>query len=234
MSRTLEFHWYPECTKQRGIKDYGNRLKVKTRYVLQEWERSQVLRNGYYAECIDENIMHDFVCLVYEFDNTGETQSEIEKRLLYDTKLFSDELAFKTLIDEVHESAPGRYVYVLLSTIDMTFVPIYIDRHNVWYRLDVFPLTVMPMLEKPEIFKTKHFLCSSERNEVKMKYDTRLLGRDPRTVETQGLEFKMVLENNLLTTSVCMMYHRQMELISELFNSTLKAFHMKIVIKEGF
>ena len=191
MQKTWNFHFYPQELKQKGLKDYITKTQVKTKHLTSKWHCSEMDSVDIFY---NEDIIHDFVCLVYETKQQGlEESSEtrfLEQNILYDYRAFNEESTFKQLINELNEREPGKYIYIILSSTNMSFVPIVIDSTNSWYRFDISPLTGQPFLEKPQTYKMKEFTYSYNDNN-QLFYTMEYLQRDPRTCKTQGIELKL-------------------------------------------
>lgn len=243
MEKTFVYNWFPLHLQERGIKEFSNLFELKTRYELCQWEEDKETEEyiSYYGEFFKST----FTCLVFAVPNAQPVQlqyaeklKELEQKVIFDKSFFTDEAAFKNSINEMHELAPGKYVYVIFKSAGDDYTPIYIDQSNVWHRLDVFPLTEGPVTEKPCVWKSKEFgigvekPIELERSYSRIDYTIELEGRHPKTLNTQGMRVTMNLEGYFMKLRIELMYHRQASIIKDLFNSDLKVVHSIVTIKE--
>ena len=237
MTEHWEFHFKEEEEKRDIFDDEKHRITVTKSIRVTNWERPQWIPTTYEDFVYDDHIHHSFVCVMFEQCNP-DLQNEVpeEYQEEYDQLLanitngvhFKDESVFKEEIERVNEIGNREFSYLILTTTEMSFTPIYIDTNNVWYRFDVFPLHPEPMKEKPFVYKCNDLWYKQTELYTDMKYEYWLLGRDPRTAKTQGVRLELKLCENFIDVLVMFQYHQQYPLMAEIGSSEIRAIHMII------
>ena len=245
MKRIWEFHLRPEYRRDRTMKEEKSVMTVKGTYVIEEWEKPKIY-GEYMDDFYNEYICHDFVCLIFRTckkdkemeEEEKEEIEQLEKILRNGKKEFENESPFKDVIQEIQRRVPGKYVFLIVSTTGMNFVPIYIDRENVWHRIDIFPLNKEPLTERPEMSKLKMLMYSQTKQlineimEYTMRYNVELYARDPRIPMTQGIQLKIDVEQKVLRYQIKLMYHMREKIMREIFESELEMIHMRLETKD--
>ena len=225
------------------MKESFNKFELKTHFELCQWEEDKEEED--YVNYYDELFESNFTCLVFQTPNTvfvdpqnSGRLKELEDKIIFDKQFFTDEGSFKNAINELNMIAPGKYVYVVFTTNGKDYTPIYIDQYNTWHRLDVFPITEGFVTEKPCIWKSKEFgigvekPVELERSYSRIDCSMELEGRHPKTLKTQGIRITLNLEGYFMKLRIELMYHKQADIIKDLFNSELRVVHSKMVVKE--
>lgn len=225
------------------MKESFNTFELKTRYELCHWgddkEPEDYLR--YYDEFFESN----FTCLVFQTPTkinvdpqNNERIEELENKIIFDKQFFMDEGNLKNAIDELNTIAPGKYTFIVFTINKNEYTPIYIDQHNIWHRLDIFPITEGFITENPCIWKSKEFGIGIDKPEGFKRsysivdYSVELEGRHPKTFRTQGIRITMNVHGYFMRLRIKLMYHKQAEIITNLFNSNLKVIYSKMVVNE--
>lgn len=246
MRKTFIFNWFPLHLRSKAVKKTQSYSEVKICCELCQWEEDKEYKEyiSYYEEFFESN----FTCCVFQthepLPNRGYTDEELvriqdlEKMIINNKEYFLDEGAFKNAINELYELIPGRYIYIIFKTSGAMYTPIYIDKQNIWHRMDVFPITDGPVTEKVPVWKCKEFgigvekPIELERSYSMVKCVMEIEGRHPATAKTQGIRVNFSIEGYFMKLKVSLMYHSQDVVVRDLFNSDLKVIHSNVTIRE--
>lgn len=238
-----EFHFIPNTERREQWDDEKHKVTVTYDFIIDDWKKPNWLPGQEFL-MYDEHIHNSFLCIVFEPDEYTEEDDDLAKEKMseevqeeYDKLLanilsgehFSNEGDFKEEMARLHELHRGRFRYLLLPTVGERFTPVYIDKDGIWYNFDTFPLNEQPIQEKPSVYKMIDFWYKNDPkyNEVKTEYW--LLGRDPRTVKTQGVHVTLKVCGRFLQIEIMVMYHAQYEICTEIIRSNIKSIHMKLL-----
>lgn len=244
MTEEWKIDLYPtECLEKIFKFAQGNH-SFEASYIVEDWQQGKYDNVRFNDFFCNEGVYHNFICLVFETDKSMRTErelsreeterlQELEYMLLRDERI--DEFQIKQIINEIHEIAPGKYVYVIFSTTDKSYIPIFIDRENYWTRLDTFPLTEGWPREKPDVRKRKEFNIRTFKGELPEKephfveIKTEFAGRHAGTLTKQGLRIEMDIKGKVLNLKVEMRHFNQELIVAELFISKLKVVRTRII-----
>ena len=241
-----EFHFVPTIEKREQWDDEKHKITLTYKFIINDWKKPNLLPDQEIF-MYDEHIYNSFICIIFESNEYTEEDDDLVKEKMseevreeYDTLLtnilngehFKDEGDFKEEMAKLHELQKGRFRYLLLPTINDKFTPVYIDKEGIWYNFDVFPLNLQPLQEKPSIYKMIDFWYKDDPNYSEVKTEYWLLGRDPRTVKTQGIHVTLSICGKLLQIEIAIMYHAQYEICTEIIHSTIKSIHMKFLTND--
>lgn len=240
---------YPWNCSEKLFKTHRGHYSFEAKYDIEQWQEGEYEDGRFNDFFQDKGIPHDLICLIFETDERTrlyeestreltkeetERLQELEEFLIYSE--IKDEFQLKQAINEIYEIVPGKYVYVIFSTTDKIYIPIFINRENYWIRMDTFPIPDFLSRDKPFLSKGKPYVQKKKVFSIetikkgypeydcqRVKITNELAGQATNYSITQGMRINIVIKGLELELKVEMLHFNQEQIVMDLFNSNLIA-----------